>query len=85
MVSRRMSPNLQKYWDGSGWIAQRRWIAGQWVSEPPPGAPVAAGAVPGATYPGFATRPSVSTSQARLQTSPTVWPARSVCCWAASC
>jgi hypothetical protein len=67
-----MSPNLQKYWDGSSWIAQRRWIAGQWVSEPPPGAPAAAGAAPGATYPGFATRPSVSTSQARLQTSPTV-------------
>lgn len=70
----RMSPNLQKYWDGSSWIAQRRWIAGKWVSETPPGAPEAAGAVPGAgaTYPGFGTRASVSTSQARLQTAPTV-------------
>ena len=34
----RASPNVQKYWDGSAWIAQRRWINAQWVNEPPPGA-----------------------------------------------
>lgn len=70
----RMAPNLQKYWDGTGWIAQRRWIGGKWVNEAPPGAPAAAGAVPGAgtNYPGYAGRPSVSTAQGRLQTSATV-------------
>jgi hypothetical protein len=66
----RITPNLQKYWDGSAWIAQRRWIGGQWVSEPPPGvvpqAGVAAGggAVPGYAPAGYAGRPYVATSGA---------------------
>jgi hypothetical protein len=68
----RVLPNLQKYWDGTGWIAQRRWIGGKWVSEAPPGAPDAAGVGAAATYPGLAIRPSVSTSGSRLATSPTV-------------
>src|SRR6185437_15586639 len=35
----RMNPNVQKYWDGNGWTAQRRWVAGQWQLEPLPGVP----------------------------------------------
>ena len=32
----RISPNVQRYWDGTAWIAQRRWVNAQWVNEPPP-------------------------------------------------
>ncbi len=58
----RASPNLQKYWDGGTWIAQRRWMGAQWVNEPltPAGMPGAGpGAVPGmaGAYPGFGSRP----------------------------
>jgi hypothetical protein len=55
----RIAPNVQKYWDGTGWIAQRRWLAGQWASEPVPGMPTGAGtgaataASPAGAYPGF--------------------------------
>jgi len=66
----RVAPNVQKYWDGTGWIAQRRWLAGQWVSEPVPGMPTVPGATTAtatgananananaAAYPGFGPRP----------------------------
>ena len=61
----RMAPNLQKYWDGNAWIAQRRWIGGKWVNEPPPGvAPDAGAAIPGAGgYRGFAASPAATTSR----------------------
>jgi hypothetical protein len=26
----RINPNVQNYWDGHGWSAQRRWEAGRW-------------------------------------------------------
>ena len=29
----RLNPNLQRYWDGSGWTAARRWVSNQWVDE----------------------------------------------------
>jgi hypothetical protein len=35
---------VQKYWDGSAWIAQRRWIDSRWVNEPPGGTADASGA-----------------------------------------
>jgi hypothetical protein len=62
-----MLPNLQKYWDGSGWIAQRRWMSGKWTNEPVsvPGMPAtpgagAGGGAAGGGYPGFASRPTGS-------------------------
>ena len=27
----RIDPNLQNFWDGSGWTAHRRWVNGRWV------------------------------------------------------
>jgi uncharacterized protein DUF2510 len=42
----RMNPNVQKYWDGNGWTAQRRWVAGQWQPDLLQGA-AAAATVPG--------------------------------------
>lgn len=66
----RISPNLQKYWDGTSWIAQRRWIGGKWVSESPPGAApdtsaVAAGS---GTAAGYAARPYASASRLNMGT-----------------
>lgn len=26
----RINPNIQNYWDGHGWSAQRRWMSGRW-------------------------------------------------------
>ena len=71
----RVAPNVQKYWDGTGWIAQRRWLAGQWVSEPVPGMPTGAGAATttatgagaGAAYPGFGSRPYAASPMGRGQ------------------
>jgi Na+-translocating ferredoxin:NAD+ oxidoreductase RnfA subunit len=31
-----INPSLQRYWDGSQVTAKRRWVSGQWVSEPTP-------------------------------------------------
>ncbi len=69
----RIAPNLQKYWDGNAWIAQRRWVGGKWVSEPPPGmAPDASAAVSAADgYRGFAAGPAVATTS-RPVNAPTV-------------
>ena len=80
-----VAPNVQKYWDGTGWIAQRRWLAGQWVSEPVPGTPTLPGAAAGAAaaaaagaggtagaYPGFGSRPYARPPGGRSQTTSTV-------------
>ena len=45
----RINPNLQRYWDGTGWTQQRRWVARQWMIEPLPGMP--AGVAPGMAPP----------------------------------
>lgn len=53
----RINPNLQRYWDGQAWSAQRRWVAGQWVedqigaSPPPPGAAPGAPVGPAPNFP----------------------------------
>jgi hypothetical protein len=54
-----MLPNLQKYWDGSGWIAQRRWMGGKWTNEPVsvPGMPATPGAGAAGQYSGFSSQP----------------------------
>ena len=63
----RLSPNVQKYWDGNGWIAQRRWINRQWVNEPPPGAPAPLAGVAGSVgpVPGFGSSPYAPAGPAR--------------------
>ncbi|HXA75292.1 MAG TPA: DUF2510 domain-containing protein [Acidimicrobiales bacterium] len=74
----RVSPNLQKYWDGTAWIAQRRWIGGKWMSEPPPGVtpdPSGIAAASGTAH-GYAAGPYASTSRlntgSRSVTTPTL-------------
>lgn len=54
----RVAPNVQRYWDGSTWIAQRRWINAQWVNEALPDTVGAAGVAGGqATAAGYGAQP----------------------------